>query len=93
MRDYLLACQWTTLQVKTCGTKGAALCGALPSTPPVELVGEHIWGCRHFHAECHSPGRMTMLVLLFARLLPMLLLRFLQSTQPPWGRLGLFSHL
>ena len=75
MRDYLLACQWTTLQVKTCGTKGAALCGALPSTPPVELVGEHISGDAVTFigsvsitllgaivaAESHSPGRMTIL--------------------------------
>ena len=26
---------------ETCGTKGSALCGALPSTPPVEFVGEY----------------------------------------------------
>ena len=60
---------------ETCGTKGSALCGALPSTPPVERVGERtqLLGCRHCHgsgsitilgaflaAECHSPGCMIL---------------------------------
>ena len=54
---------------EACGTKGSALCGALPSTPLVELVGEYCsWDAFTFMgvvrspfsvllaAGCHSPG-------------------------------------
>ena len=79
---------------ETCGTKGSALCGALPSTPLVELVGEYIsWDAVTFMGVDRSPFSVLFwplnVTVLLASLLLVLTWRFLQSTQPPGGGGGL----
>ena len=67
------------------GTKGSALCGALPSAPSVELFGEHSSGDT-YHLSGMSLDHITLLRL--GRLLPSWCEVSLYPA--PWGGWGLY---
>ena len=88
---------------ETCGTKGSALCGALPSTPPVEFVGECSswdaslsWECFVHPSRCSfsrwmSQSRMhCSMSLPYARLLLIQWKDSCSLPSPLGGRAGTF---